>query len=555
MKNKTFFILSSLLVSILFMECETLDLDINQNPNAASPENADINLLLNGVQYNFTEWLGEEDADNRVGFEAGMEVVRMLNMSGPLYQNAYEPGDFDDIWRQAYSEILADINAVKTLAIESESFHHLGVVQILESYVLTTLVDYFGDIPYTEAIKGTEVIYPKLDDDQQVYDAAITLLDNAISNLKMNASAGITNDLFYDGDIDMWITTANSLKLRIFNNIRLVDPNRSKSEIESLISEDDLINSTSKDFEIQYGTQKSPVDVRHQQYIDNYIGSPSGEYMSNYFMNSLLNERAVVDPRLRYYMYRQTDTYPEPDAQGLFDLPCLGDTYPSHYSIGRDPFCIVGLGYWGRDHGNNEGLPSDSDKITTFGTYPIGGKFDDDSFTNVKEDDGLKGAGIHPILLSSYVYFIRAEAALALNTSDNPKVMLEMGIRSSIDKVVNFDPSVKGNSFATTQDDIDAYVQDVLDAYENATNDSKRMNIIIREYYVASWGNHVEAYNSYRRTGKPENLQPTLLTGTGAFIRSFKYPSVTIDVNININSKADQSVKIFWDLGNDNLDF
>jgi Holliday junction resolvase RusA-like endonuclease len=167
----------------------------------------------------------------------------------------------------------------------------------------------------------------------------------------------------------------------------------------------------------------------------------------------------------------------------------------------------------------------------------------------------MKGAGIHPILLSSYVYFIRAEAALALNTSDDPKTMLEMGVRSSIEKVINFDPSTIGNSHASTQADIDAYVKDVLNVYDNASDDSERMEVIIREFYVASWGNQVEAYNSYRRTGKPGDLQPTLLTNAGAFIRSFKYPSVTIDVNTNINSKPDQTQRVFWDLGNYNLDF
>lgn len=73
--------------------------------------------------------------------------------------------------------------------------------------------------------------------------------------------------------------------------------------------------------------------------------------------------------------------------------------------------------------------------------------------------------------------------------------------------------------------------------------------------FIASWGNGVEPYNNYRRTGMPLNIQPTQSSAPGAFIRSFKYPSVAIDNNTNISSKPNQAVKVFWDLNSANLDF
>ncbi|MCL6267674.1 SusD/RagB family nutrient-binding outer membrane lipoprotein [Flagellimonas myxillae] len=563
-KKSTALIALSLLIGL--GACESIELDVNENPNTATPANSDINLLLNGAMLNFSKWLGEEDEDNRIGFEAGMEVVRMLHMYGPLYENAFQPGDFDDVWRQAYGGHLSDIQTIKNLSDEIELYHHKGVAQILESYTLTTLVDYFGDVPYSTAFQGSEELNASLDDDAEVYNVALNLLDEAIDNLALAPATSIpaTGDIFYFGDTTKWATLAKTLKLRIYNNTRLVDPNASLAGINALLAEGDLIDGTNsldepsnEDFAVYYGTNASAPDVRHPQFINNYQNTPSGEYMNMYFMNLMVNGFASgPDPRTRYYFYRQVDEFPPETAQGIFDFPCLAESFPTHYTQGVDAFCTsIGDGYWGRIHGDAQGLPSDSDKITTWGTYPIGGKFDNNAFEAVGISSGMGGAGINPLLLTSFVYFIRAEAALTLGTSDNDIEMLREGIWSSLNKVVNFDPNTAGSTFAPTDEDLNIYVQEILTDYVGAESDEERLNIIMTQAYIASWGNVVEAYNNYRRTGMPLDMTPTQLENSGSFIRSFKYPSVAIDNNPNIEPKANQAVKVFWDLDTADLDF
>lgn len=552
-KNKISIVLFTLFLVIF--SCETTDLDVNENPNSATPESADVDLLLNGTLLDFSKWVSEEDDDNRYGFEAGMRAVRMLHMYGPLYENAFEPGDFDDVWRQAYSGVLIDVKNIKALASQNDLFHHIGVAQILESYTLTTLVDYFGDVPYSQGLQGDSGVFnPSVDDDQELYNTALSLLDEAITNLETSTSAslGSVSDLFYDGDTAKWITLAKTLKLRIYNNTRHVDESASLAGINALLLDGDLMTTSSEDFNVVFGTNNTAPDVRHPQYVNNYENSPSGEYMSMYFMNLMVS---TDDPRTRYYFYRQVDEFPEANAQGIFDLPCLAESYPSHYTPGVDPFCTsIGDGYWGRIHGDAQGLPSDENKITTWGTYPIGGKFDNDSFTAVGATSGMQGAGIQPVMLSSYAYFMRAEAALELGTNDSDVEMLEDGMRASFSKVVNFDVTTLDDSLAASATDIDDYVADVLAAYSTAT-DEEKLNIIMTQAFIASWGNGVEPYNNYRRTGMPLNIQPTQSSAPGAFIRSFKYPSVAIDNNTNISSKPNQAVKVFWDLNSANLDF
>jgi len=218
-KNKISIVLFTLF--LVNFSCETTDLNVNENPNSATPESADVDLLLNGTLLDFSKWVSEEDDDNRYGFEAGMRAVRMLHMYGPLYENAFEPGDFDDVWRQAYSGVLIDVKNLKTLASQNDLFHHIGVAQVIESYTLTTLVDYFGDVPYSEGLQGdTGEFNPNVDDDQELYNIALGLLDEAILNLEKPISTSLSSvsDLFYSGDTDKWITLAKTLKSSLIFN-------------------------------------------------------------------------------------------------------------------------------------------------------------------------------------------------------------------------------------------------------------------------------------------------------------------------------------------------
>jgi hypothetical protein len=62
-------------------------------------------------------------------------------------------------------------------------------------------------------------------------------------------------------------------------------------------------------------------------------------------------------------------------------------------------------GYWGRDHGNDEGIPNDRQKRTAVGVYPAGGKFDDNTFRAINGLTLELQAGITPIVLASTVDF------------------------------------------------------------------------------------------------------------------------------------------------------
>jgi hypothetical protein len=71
--------------------------------------------------------------------------------------------------------------------------------------------------------------------------------------------------------------------------------------------------------------------------------------------------------------------------------------------------------------------------------------------------------------------------------------------------------------------------------------------VIATEYWFALYGNGIEAYNLYRRTGMPLNLQPALDPNPGSFIRSFYYPTAFVSRNVNAKQKANMTTPVFWD--------
>jgi len=75
----------------------------------------------------------------------------------------------------------------------------------------------------------------------------------------------------------------------------------------------------------------------------------------------------------------------------------------------------------------------------------------------------------------------------------------------------------------------------------------------MKEFYLGAFGNGIEAYNMYRRTGYPNKMQPMLQPNPGAYPLSLKYPSTATENNSNAPQKPNNTVKVFWHTGAFNL--
>ena len=205
--------------------------------------------------------------------------------------------------------------------------------------------------------------------------------------------------------------------------------------------------------------------------------------MANYYMWTLYGEKSVDDPRIRYYFYRQVLE----STTDVTELPCYGAPRPGHYPDYM-PFCTLDDGYWGRDHLDDDGIPPDTKKRALWGVYPAGGEFDADYGWPGDPALGMQGAGAEVIMLDSYVKFMLAEAALTLGTTGDPRQLLLDAVQASIDYVMAFGAETADENYVPGQQDIDDYLTEVSNLYDNAGSDRERLEVIVKEYYIALFG-------------------------------------------------------------------
>ena len=529
MKNKLRNFICVLTASVFLLTgCETTSLDINENPLAITADSADPTYVLNGLYFNL--------AFNAITLSSFSEgIMRHSNLFG-TYANSSSAGSMNGPWSNTYT-IANNLNFLEGLNADNSIPVHYGIGQLAEVVAFTNLVDYIGTAVYSEAV-SSEFDKPNLDSGQSIYTAMLAQLDEAITNINSTTYSSLpSQDWIYNGELDNWTRLANSLKIKLYVQARLAgddwdgDGVSNTNAINSIVTQGNFIAENSQDFQILHSTSATEPDNRHPYFTANYLTGANGGYMSNDFMNRLLNGQTVQDPRTPYYFYRQTLEDPQTlDPDGDL-LPCDGN---ADYN-----YCYLGNGYWGRDHADDEGIPNDGLYRTTYGIYPGGGAYDDGVGKPVTESAHIGGAGLRPMLLASYSHFWLAEAVLTMGVTGDARQLLEAGINLSFDKVADF----AGTPMSAAEKL--AYITDVLANYD-AADDAGKLSVVIEQFYIASFGNSIEAYNNYRRTGYPQ-LSSAVITNTN-FPRSYFLP--TSELNSNDNPDLEQKEltdQVFWD--------
>ncbi|MEO0572249.1 MAG: SusD/RagB family nutrient-binding outer membrane lipoprotein [Bacteroidota bacterium] len=562
MKNRNSYLVSMVLTAMLALaSCETVELDITEDPNFLTPDQANVDFFLSSIQEDFVrQFEGDANFDLNDNFqgggnttgdgfnELGMELTRVVNMNGRNYVSVYQDSDMDDEWINAYRGIMADIRTMTPLAEEAGQIHHIAIAQFIEAYLMISMVDFFGDVPYTEIFQGIDGNFnAKLDPGAEIYDTMLVLLDEAIDNFNATATTEPAVDFYYGGDYDKWVRATNTLKMKIYLQRRLVDSDALTS-FNEIVASGNFIQDTADDFQWNWpATSSSQPDARHPRYGLNYTAGGAGEYQSNWFMGLM---DSTGDPRTRYYFYRQTAEVPgaeiPPDEELL---SCSLEAPPQHYIDAGFTFCWLDNGYWGRDHGDADGVPPDGLLRANYGSYPVGGKFDDNSFSGINATAGSGGNGITNLLTAFGVDFMRAEMALVAGDESAARDFMLAGLDKSVAKVQAFligREAGADTSFEPSMADIISYRDAVGNNFDTADADGK-WDVLGEQYFIAHFGNGVETYNFYRRTNFPTTLQANLEPNPDGFVMSMYYPANAVNNNSNISQKPDQEQPVFWD--------
>ncbi len=122
------------------------------------------------------------------------------------------------------------------------------------------------------------------------------------------------------------------------------------------------------------------------------------------------------------------------------------------------------------------------------------------------------------------------------------------GIDKSITKTTSFVSLDSGAdlSFEPSSEEIEEFKDLVRNSFMEGDMLAK-WNILAEQFWVTLYGNGIDAYNFYRRTGYPTTLQPNVEPDPGAFVRSFFYPATFVNTNSSVDQKATVTVPVFWD--------
>lgn len=274
-------------VAILFTSCEDwIDPEINVDPD--NPKDVSLGVLLPAIEGSFGYYYGGIDI-------VGIQSVWMQQYTGQDRQfvaiNNYtiRQSDPNNLWNSMYQGVMMDIKQYITKASNPDAYEAncLGVGKVLWAMSLATVTDVWGDVPYSEALLGSDNLTPAFDSQQSIYQAINTLLTEAISDLQSDDNvAGITNDYIYGGDPELWLKAAYTLRARYqmrLTKVQSVDFNAVVSDLDNGISDN------SEDMEQPYdGSSSAGYNPLYQ-----FIEQRSGYIGNNPTYDSIMNG----DPR------------------------------------------------------------------------------------------------------------------------------------------------------------------------------------------------------------------------------------------------------------------
>ncbi len=534
--------------------------DVNVNPLA--PTKAEMFSLLPVTQVAMTTALGNSPSGMSQFTMALMQQLANSRNIGTFQQS----GDaFSNEWSSLYSDMLINNEQIITQGTTEQNWTYVGIAQLQRAFVFSQMVDLWGSIPYSEALKGASISAPRFDSDVTIYNGApgiqslFALIDDGIANLAKPAPVvGLKNaDLIYNGDKDKWARFGRSLKLKLYNQIRKTrDVSSDVAPLLAQVASDQLIRS-GEDFELRYGSTITP-DNRNLGYIADYANPTRENHINPNFWKNMHGgrylratvapdtARHILDPRLPYYFYNQV-----PDTLKTTAVP------RQDYALVGSNFVSIRFGSTGSFVGGNN-----SDKITLPGLYPVGGRYDDGRGGVA---DAFSGKGVVAQRLHTYFSRKYTEAELQLTVLNNntaATTALQQALTASFAKVDNI--ASNNNSPQMDPTRVTEYITAALAAFNKpgATRDDK-LEVLMYEKYVASFGYGVDMYTDFRRTYHPRikvpgNPDPTrgilddndpITLSNGDFPRRLFYPINDLLVNPNGPQTQANPVTepIFWD--------
>jgi hypothetical protein len=553
MRKKIYYIktfTALVMFALVLPSCQKF-LDVNKNLN--SPTAVPVSLLLSNAELTIS---GNVALGSGLG---SIAAVYTHQITGRVGADRYGAGSAG--WEGLYGAI-KDLDVIIKQGTAETRYTYAGVAKILKAYAFSVLVDVYGDCPFTESNKFDQGIkQPKFDKGADIYPQLIKLIDEGvadINNKAPNASKPGNDDYIYKGNTTNWIKAANTLKLKLYTQVRLVQD--VKAQVTALLaSPSTLINSQAESFMLPYGPFGT-TDDRHPAYGD-YNATQRGSQLFSPWLYEIMKGRNpniftnISDPRIPYYIYNQKSATGTPE-----NCPDYRDGGFITILFGSNGPCRDG---------------SNSATYSLLGLYPAGGRYEDGGAKTITQLGAINaGTGALPHQFITYAdrLYLEAELINAGVVTGNEKTAFSNALNASflqMDHIItNFIkpasagapqvvPAIATLAATTT------YKTAVLDAYDKASTASKRLEFIMTQKWINRIENPVDNWTDYRRTRFPVLFSPAPI-GTVTSVTTpepktvpvandraypWSLPFSTNELQLNSSSppqKVPESYRVFW---------
>lgn len=422
------------LLIVLFFSCTADFEEINTNPN--QPERVPAKMIFTQLTFNLAEYSASH------AYHEGNFITQHTAKQNFTDFDRYAWGPSSGPWNSLYAR-LRDIENLIALAQDSGNENYEGIGLIWRAWAFSYLTDLYGDIPYSEAIKGkTEGIYsPSYDAQENIYQGILDDLRRA-NQLLDPQGFPIEDDILYNNDVMKWKKMANSLRMRYLLRISNVD--NISSEMTQIVNDPQT-----------YPVFESIVDQAAMSYLpsapNQWFAHPGriGSFRERR-MSQTIEDRfdTLNDPRVREY-FRPTAAF----LNGEWDKEFNG--FPN------------GLG---------EAEAMDWD----------GGPAFQSELAEKYYDEPNSAQAI--VMTYHELQFIKAEAALRGFIPGEHQVFYTNGVRAALE-YYNIE---------------DTRINEYMEQQNVILNGSDDLERILMQKWIGNYMVGIEGWNDWRRTGLPE---------------------------------------------------
>ncbi|AUP80560.1 SusD/RagB family nutrient-binding outer membrane lipoprotein [Flavivirga eckloniae] len=526
MKTKQFIksLAAMAIIAIALISCDKDFEEINSNPNFSEEANPD--LLLPGVIREMAHNWGNQGWEE--GFTVTQYASRLQFTSGDRYDWSPTGNPYDD----AYNSLRDIENIIRTTADNPATQNYYGVALVIKSWIYSYLTDAYGNVPYTEAIKGIsdDNITPKFTPQSEIYDGLLKDLKQA--NTVLTDASNISGDILYGGDILKWRKFANSLRLRLAMRISDVNNSRAVSEMN------EIVNSSAT-----YPIFENNEDAANMQWNSD-------------------NPQPKFNTRSGSFDEVRLSTTLETRLKDLNDIRLIVFAQPTSNS---------GQGIYSPNMDDYVGMPNGLDDDSALGYSPTGNPAESGSnfisrlgvliTCRACDVENASPTASQTIIMSySELQFILAEAReRGLISVGDASGYYNKGITASFEYYTERIIAGGWNDIATALQafDIPDYIAQSSVAY-TGTSDQKLEKIALQKW-IALYYTGFEAWSDWRRTNMPEVIPGPDAVNEGKVPVRFQYPnSVKSTNNANYleavkNMGADDlNTRLWWDVASNN---